>query len=140
MALQPGLILVGLIFLVIGIPHLIFSLLDWRKDKKLLATGARAEGTIESSVTWPDDDRLQSGQHRYHAHFLDEQGIGRCAKSRFADSDPEGQLHRKVTVVYDPKNPDHSRFEHDLGVSREVIEHLSVLTLGLILFFLGVFL
>ncbi len=133
----PAMLLAGFIFMVLGLPQILFSLWEWRKDEKLLRTGKRTEGIIENSVTYPDDDSLQSGQHRYHAFFLDGDGIRRCAKSRFADSFPSGLMGRHVTVVYDPEDPERSRFVEDISVLREVIEHSAVFTLGLILFVAG---
>ncbi len=132
-----ALLLAGLILMVLGLPQILFSLWEWRKDEKLLRTGKRIEGIIESSVTYPNDDSLQTGQHRYHAFYQDDDGIRRCAKSRFADSFPSGQMGRHVMVVYDPEDPERSRFEEDISVLREVIEHSAVFTLGLILFVAG---
>ncbi|MFW5771314.1 MAG: hypothetical protein ACOCX9_07750 [Spirochaetota bacterium] len=137
MSLSDGVIFLGVILIVIGIPETLINLYEWFKDKKLLKTGNRTTGIIVESVTYPQDDTVNTGQYRFIASFTDNNGISAFSKSRFASRSPATYMNKDVIIVYDKNNPDISRFEVDISLVRDVIEKFSVLLLGIVLILSG---
>lgn len=137
MTLSDGALLAGAILSVIGLFRTLISLYEWRRDKKLFGTGARAEGVITEAVTYPNDDSLNIGQYRFIADFKTDRGITQFAKSRFASSSRDKFLNTRVTIIYNPEKPEESRFETDISAVRDVYENLILLVLGVVLILIG---
>ncbi len=138
MAIAGGLVILGLFCVIAGLLQALIGVYEWRKDEELLREGKKTVATILGSVTYPDDESLQSGQHRLFAYFHDDAGVKRCAKSRFVATDPGQHLKREVVVVYDPRDPDRCRLEHDVSLRREVRENVAMVVLGLVCIVVGV--
>ena len=136
MTFSDGALLSGLILSATGFFRTLISLYEWYADKKLLITGLKAEALITEAVTYPADDSVNTGQYRFIAEFKAKDNITYYAKSRFASRSKEKYMNTAVTVVYDPDNPDKSRFERDISVIRDVNENIIILVIGtgLILF------
>ncbi|MBN1151528.1 hypothetical protein JXA84_09965 [candidate division WOR-3 bacterium] len=130
-------IMAGLILIVIGMPRLIIGFFHWTKDKKLLKSGARAQARIVESTTYPNDNTVNTGQHRFVAEFIDGKGKTYYSKSRFASRKPETFINRTITVVYDEKNPENNRFLNDISLIREIVEYSVVFLIGMALAVFG---
>ncbi len=109
----------------------IFNLVEWRREKKLLLTGTETKGTIIDAHTYPDIEELNSGQYCFTAEFKAADNIAYHARSRFASRSPHKFLNREVAIIYDPQNPQHSRFKTDISIMREIIIKISMLAIGL---------
>ncbi len=136
MSFENAAILLGLVLIIISLPHGIVSIFEWIKDKKLLRSGKKTIGKITDSVTYPNDDTVNTGQYRFIAEFCDEKGRVRYAKSRFASRSPEAFMNKQIHVVYDEKDPKKNRFLKDISEVRKVVEYalLFLLGVGFVLF------
>jgi hypothetical protein len=133
---EIGCFLAGSILAFYGFVDGIFDFFDWHRDKKLLLTGTETTGKITDAATYPQIENVNSNQYRFYAEFKSADNSHHIAASHFASSSPEKFLNTEVAIIYDPKNPDHSRFKNDISLVREVVIKFSmfVIGLGLILF------
>lgn len=139
MTLSDGAIIAGLILFTIGFFRLLKSIFEWHNDQKLIKTGDRATGTITDTITFRDDDYLNSGQHRFIAEFKTKDNTTAYSKSRFVSRSKEKYLNTKVIIIYDAKNPQKSRFENDISMIRDVYMYIIILILGIGLMLFGYF-
>ncbi|HOI74269.1 MAG TPA: DUF3592 domain-containing protein [Syntrophales bacterium] len=128
---EIGCFLVGVILAFYGFVDGVFNFFDWRRDEKLLRTGIETTGKITDAATYPQIENVNSGQYRFYAEFKAADNTTHVAASHFASSSPEKFLNTEVAVIYDPKNPDHSRFKNDIRLIREVAINISVFLIGL---------
>jgi hypothetical protein len=128
---EIGCFLAGSILTFYGFVDGIFDFFDWRRDKKLLLTGTETTGKIKDAATYPDIENVNSGQYRFYAEFKSADNTTHVAASHFASSSPEKFLNTEVAIIYDPKNPDHSRFKNDISLGREVILKIGMFVIGL---------
>ncbi|MBN2363745.1 DUF3592 domain-containing protein [candidate division WOR-3 bacterium] len=131
-------IVIGLVLILIGSVHSVFSLWDFNKDKELMRKGRKIVGRVKESVTYPQEDDVNTGQHKLMAEFLDSAGRTQWVKSRFATHSPELYINKEVYIVCDPDNPKKARFLVDTSLVREVVENLVILIIGVGLFLFGV--
>ena len=139
MTFSDGALIAGPLLFLYGFFNTIISVYEWHRDMKLFKTGQRAVGMITEAVTYPNDDSVNSGQYRFIADFKTENDITCYAKSRFASRAKEKFLNTEVIIIYDPGDPDNSRFEHDISLIRDVFENVLLLTSGIGLFLYGIF-
>ena len=139
MTLSDGALLSGVILIFFGLIWFFIKLYELNRDKKLLKTGRRTKGIITESVTYPNEDDLNSGQYKFIADFKTEKNETHYVKSRFASRSPEKYMNTEVTIIYDPDNPDVARFEHDISIKREVYTYIALTILGILLLLAGVF-
>ncbi|MBN1620038.1 hypothetical protein JW890_04890 [candidate division WOR-3 bacterium] len=131
MSFENAIIFLGLILIVISLPHGIISFFEWLKEKKLLRSGKKTIAKIKDSVTYPKDDTVNTGQYRFIAEFCDEKGKVRYAKSKFASRSPESFMNKQVHVIYDEKDPEINRFLKDISGVRKVVEYALLFSLGI---------
>ncbi len=136
--LETGCFLAGSILAFYGFVDGLFNFLDWRRDKKLLLTGVETTGKITDAATYPQIENVSSGRYRFYAEFRSADNSVHIAASRFAGSSPEKFLDTEVAIIYDPENPDHSRFKNDISIARDLIINLITFITGLGLFLYAV--
>lgn len=139
MKFSQGALLAGIILIVLGFFNTLIGLYEWHCDEELLKTGSKAVGTITDAVTYPQDDSVNTGQYRFVAEFKSEDNKTCYAKSRFASRAKDKYLNTKVTVIYDPGNPERSRFEHDISIMRDVYEYIFMFVPGIGLLLFGIY-
>ncbi|MCA9609014.1 MAG: DUF3592 domain-containing protein [Myxococcales bacterium] len=132
------LLIVGVLGVVFGTPWLVIGLLERRRERALRARGRRVAGTIVGSVTYPNEDDLQSGQHRLLVEYVVD-GVTYTLKSRLASSGGDGREGEAIGVVHDPEDPDRSRLEMDLDAGPPVWRHLAIVLIGLALVLAALF-
>ncbi len=121
-------LILGVIFVLIGLVQTFISLHEWFRDKMLLRTGSETNGTVIDEVTYPSDDNLQTGQYRYIVrYFVDNSAYH--VSSRFSGRKHE-YLKRYVPIVYDPAFPERSRFKYDRDLRHDVLKHVLILAIG----------
>ncbi|PLW94823.1 MAG: hypothetical protein C0592_01740 [Marinilabiliales bacterium] len=140
MTFSDGALLAGAILFIFGSIWTLISLYDWFQDKKLLRTGARTTGIITEAVTYPDEDDVNTGQYKFIADYKTENNETRYVKSRFASRSPEEYLHKEVSIIYNPVNRHHARFEKDISIKRDVYLYITLTVIGIVLILIGVFL
>jgi hypothetical protein len=128
---EIGCFLIGAILAFYGFVDGIIDFFDWRHDKKLLLTGTETTGKITDAATYPQIENVNSGQYRFYAEFKAADNSTHTAASHFASGSPEKFLNTEVAIIYDPKNPDHSRFKNDISLVREVILKIGMFVIGL---------
>lgn len=128
---EIGCFLAGSILTFYGFVDGVFDFFDWHRDKKLLLTGIETTGKITDAATYPQIENVNSGQYRFYAEFKSADNTTHFAASHFASSSPEKFLNTEVAIIYDPKNPDHSRFKNDISLVRDVIINICVFVIGL---------
>jgi len=123
--------MIGVVLAFYGLIDGLFNFFDWRRDEKLLRTGIETTGKITDAATYPQIENVNSGQYRFYAEFKAADNTTHVAASHFASHSPERFLNTEVAILYDPKNPDHSRFKTDISLVREVIINIAVFLIGL---------
>ncbi len=122
-------IIMGLILIVISSGNLLFILYEWYCDRKLQRRGVETIGRITDAATYPDIENVNTGQYRLYAEFK----VGDAtyhANSRFAGGSRDEFLGKETVIVYDPDNPEKSRFKNDISVIRKEAGYIIVLLAG----------
>ena len=135
---ETGCFLAGSILAFYGFVDGMFNFFDWRRDRKLLLTGTETTGRITDSATYPQIENVSSGQYRFYAEFRSPDNAHHIAASRFTSSSPEKFLNTEVAVIYDSRDPDHSRFKNDISIARDLIINIIMFAIGMGLFLYAV--
>ena len=94
----------GVVFLVLGSFLTLGALLEWRRERRLRAVGARTDGVV-TRLRW-------SGGNAYPV-FRFETPDGRTfeVEAQAGSSPPPFDSGAPVRVLYDPANPEHARID-----------------------------
>jgi hypothetical protein len=131
-------IIMGLILFVIASVNLVIVLYEWHCDRKLVRSGVETTGRITDAATYPEIENVSSGQYRFYAEFS-VSGVTYHAGSRFSGGMKDELLGREVAILYDPEDPEKSRFKNDISVMRNEAGYIIVLLAGIGLVVYGVF-
>jgi hypothetical protein len=122
----------------ISLVNLLFILHEWYCDRRLLRKGIETTGKITDAATYPDIENVNSGQYRFYAEFI-VNDITYHASSRFVSGLKNGFLGKEVPILYDPDDPEKSRFKNDISIMRKEAGFIVMLFAGICLVIYGAF-
>ena len=131
-------IIMGLILLVISSVNLLIIFHEWNCDRRLVRQGIETTGRITDAATFPDIEDINSGQYRFYAEFI-VNGATYHTSSRFVSVSKDEFLGREVVILYDPDDPEKSRFKNDISVIRKEWGYIIIFFAGIGLLVYGVF-
>lgn len=113
---------VGIILILLGLTKGIPAYFEWRRDKKLLLTGTETTGIInEAWLAMSGEAGENSGSYCLSAEFKTTDNLTYQAIAPFVVNSHRKLLNTDITIIYDPKDPEHAKFKNEIHLNRRFL-------------------
>lgn len=115
-------VVIGFLFLIIGIPFLGGAFLTYKSTKKLLTNGIETRGLVvdiirkEATSTDIDDNYVTSVTYAPKIEFEDMQGHKHTFVSSVSTSKISWEKGDELPIIYDPDHPEKAKIKNFFGL------------------------